>query len=127
MRVQAKGDDGLAGFNEELNDGKIQFGYLRFPVQQVNKFLYVSYCGGGVEGMRKGLFNNHAKEMENFLSQAGRGFHIQINARDEDDLKEAIVLDKLNKSTNAFLTTKSLKGADKGVLKEQSNQVLLIL
>jgi len=121
LKVVSKGEGGLEEFTEELNDGKIQFGYLRFQIQQTSKFLYVSFCGGGVEGMQKGLFNNHAKDMENFLSQAGRGFHIQINARATDDLAESIVLDKLNKAST-FLKTGSLKGADKGQLKEQSDQ-----
>lgn len=122
LKVEGKGEGGLEEFTEELNDGKIQYGYLRFQIQQTTKFLYVSFCGGGVEGMRKGLFGNHAQELERWLSAAGRGFHIQINARDAADLKESIVLDKLNK-TSAFLKTSSLKGADKGVLKDQSAQV----
>jgi hypothetical protein len=71
--------------------------------------------------MRKGLFGNHAQELERWLSAAGRGFHVQINARDAADLKESIVLEKLNKSST-FLKTASISGADKGALKEKSAQ-----
>lgn len=73
--------------------------------------------------MRKGLFNNHTKDFENWLGKPGRGFHLQINARTEGDLDEAIVLDKLNK-VSSFIKATTLKSAaqDKEQLKQQSSQ-----
>lgn len=123
LKVEEKGSGGLEEFTENLNDGRIEFGYLRFAVNQTFKFLFVSWCGGGVDGMRKGFFNNHTKEFENWLGQGGRGFHLQINARSEDDLDPAIVLDKLNK-VSSFIKATSLKSAaqDKEQLKQQSSQ-----
>lgn len=106
-----------------MNDGHIQFGYLKFAINQTFKYLFVSWCGEGVEGMRKGLFNNHTKDFENWLGKPGRGFHLQINARTEGDLDEAIVLDKLNK-VSSFIKATTLKSAaqDKEQLKQQSSQ-----
>jgi len=47
--------------------------------------------------MKKGLFNNHANDVGRFL----KGFHVQINARNEDDLTEKNVVGKLTKATGA--------------------------
>lgn len=118
-----KGSGGLEEFVENLNDGHIQFGYLSFAINQTFKYLFVSWCGEGVEGMRKGLFNNHTKDFENWLGKPGRGFHLQINARTEGDLDESIVLDKLNK-VSSFIKATTLKSAaqDKEQLKQQSSQ-----
>lgn len=109
LKVEEKGEGGLEAFKEDLNDGRSQWGYLRFAVNQTLKYLFVSWCGGGVDGMRKGLFNNHTKELENWLNKPGRGFHLQINARAEEDLEEADVLAKLNK-VSAFIRATSIKG-----------------
>jgi hypothetical protein len=119
LKVEDKGTGGLEDFIDNLNDGRIEFGYLRFAINTTFKFLFVSWCGGGVDGMRKGLFNNHAKEFENWLGQGGRGFHLQINARSTDDLDPALVLDKLNK-VSSFIKASSLKSAAQD--KEQSKQ-----
>ena len=123
LKVEEKGSGGLEEFTENLSDGRIEFGYLKFAINQTFKFLFVSWCGGGVDGMRKGFFNNHTKDMENWLGQGGRGFHLQINARNEDDLDQAIVLDKLNK-VSSFIKATSLKSAaqDKEQSKQQSSQ-----
>jgi hypothetical protein len=122
LKVEDKGSGGLEDFIDNLNEGRIEFGFLRFGINTTFKFLFVSWCGGGVDGMRKGLFNNHTKDMENWLSQGGRGFHLQINARSTEDLDPAIVLDKLNK-VSSFTRASSLKSAaqDKEQLKQQSS------
>jgi len=83
--------------SEWLNDGKILYFLIWFDVNGVRKFAYIPWCGEGVTGMRKGLFNNHANDVS-FLF---KGFHAQFNARNEKDLKEAIIMEKLRKSTGA--------------------------
>jgi len=110
LKVDGTGDGGLAEFVEELNDGKILFGFVGFTINQTHKYLYVPWCGEGVDGMRKGLFGAHAQEMEKWLGQGGRGFHLQINARTTGDLKESIILDQINK-VSSFIKATSLKKA----------------
>eukprot|EP01111_Echinosteliopsis_oligospora_P002271 TRINITY_DN1331_c0_g1_i2.p1 TRINITY_DN1331_c0_g1~~TRINITY_DN1331_c0_g1_i2.p1 ORF type:complete len:444 (+),score=171.90 TRINITY_DN1331_c0_g1_i2:69-1400(+) len=110
LKVDGTGDGDLSEFVEELNDGKVLFGFVGFTINQTHKYLYVPWCGEGVDGMRKGLFGQHAQEMEKWLGQGGRGFHLQINARTTSDLKESIVLEQLNK-VSSFIKASSLKKA----------------
>jgi len=93
----SKGTDGLKGFTDNLSDGKIFFGLLSFSINKTKKFTYVCWCGEGVTGMKKGLFNNHSNDLARFF----KGFHVQINARNEDDLNEKKILEKLTKATGA--------------------------
>jgi len=97
LAVVEKGTGGLNEFKDPLNDGKIFFGLIAFDINKTKKFAYISWCGEGVTGMKKGLFNNHANDVGRFL----KGFHVQVNARNEDDLTEKTILAKLTKATGA--------------------------
>jgi len=111
IKVAAKGDGGLDEFKEELNDGKIFFGFIRFNIGGVWKFVYISWCGEGVVGMLKGRFNNHCKDLERFL----HGFHIQINARVEGDLDENAIKGKLTKAQGSnYDAGQKVQGTKKG-------------
>jgi len=48
--------------------------------------------------MRKGLFNNHANDVASLFKGC---FHVQINARNEDDVSEKIFVEKLTKASGA--------------------------
>jgi hypothetical protein len=70
----------------------------------------VSWCGEGVTGLKKGLFNNHANDVSKFFKvkvphlsffNFMQGFHVQINARSEEDLNEQKILERLKKATGA--------------------------
>jgi len=111
IKVAAHGEGGLEEFKEELNDGKIFFGFIRFNIGGVWKFVYISWCGEGVIGMQKGRFNNHCKDLERFL----HGFHIQINARVEGDLDETAINAKLTKAQGAnYDAGQKVQGTKKG-------------
>ena len=89
---------------EELNEGKVQFGFCRFRVVEVYRYVYLAWMGEGVQGLLKGQFNNHSHDMQYvfkviyaqllfltfslivFFFVNIQGFHVQINARDEGDL-----------------------------------------
>ena len=47
--------------------------------------------------MKKGLFNNHSNDVARFF----KGFHVQINARNEDDVIESKIVERLKKATGA--------------------------
>jgi len=63
LRVGDKGTGGVEEMCEWLNDGKILFFLIWFEINKVRKFCYISWCGEGVTGMKKGLFNNHANDV----------------------------------------------------------------
>jgi len=97
LRLTATGSDGLSEMLEYVNDGKILYFLIWFNINNTRKFAYISWCGEGVTGMKKGLFNNHAQDVALFL----KSFHAQINARTEKDLKEQSIIDRLTKATGA--------------------------
>ena len=99
-------------------------GVRRAQVSEGYKFVYIAWCGEGVSGMLRGNLANHATDFENFLtvrrvrSAAARvsgggggggggaqqnqlGFHVRINARSENDLKEEDIIGKINKAKGA--------------------------
>jgi hypothetical protein len=65
--VEATGSDGLDGVKEELNEGKVQFAYVRYIIKNVPKFVYIAWCGPTVTGMLRGSFNNHTIDFANFI------------------------------------------------------------
>eukprot|EP01102_Stenamoeba_stenopodia_P010012 TRINITY_DN296_c0_g1_i2.p1 TRINITY_DN296_c0_g1~~TRINITY_DN296_c0_g1_i2.p1 ORF type:complete len:496 (-),score=153.67 TRINITY_DN296_c0_g1_i2:190-1677(-) len=124
LKVVSKGDAGLAEHNEEMNDGKVLFGYLKFELTDgVCKFVFVAWCGEGVQGMAKTVAAKHFADFSVFLKDAGFGYHVQINARNENDLEEKDIIDKLNKAKGANFVQAKASTEDKGPdLKNQSQQ-----
>lgn len=45
---------------EELSDGKVFYGLCRFRVKEIFRYVYISWCGEGVQGVAAGSYNNHA-------------------------------------------------------------------
>lgn len=82
---------------DELSDGKVLYGLCRFKVNEVYRFVYLSWCGEGVQGMLRGLVNNHAHDMQRVF----QGYHVQHNARYEDDLDMELPLKKLQSAIGA--------------------------
>jgi len=97
LKLVDTGTGGLEELSEYLNDGKILYFLVWFEINNVRKFAYISWCGEGVTGMKKGLFNNHAQDVANLF----KGFHAQFNARSEKDVKEKLIIEKLTKATGA--------------------------
>lgn len=65
LRVVGKGSGGLAEVRDQLNEGKVQYAFLKQVVNGMKKFVYIAWCGEGVTGMLKGSFNNHAVQLGN--------------------------------------------------------------
>lgn len=51
---------------EDMSDGAVRYAFLRYTIGNVNKFVYLSWCGEGVTGMLKGRFNQHVKVFMSF-------------------------------------------------------------
>jgi len=97
IRVDASGNGGLSEMTEEMSDGKVHYGFIRYNLNGTFKFVYIAWCGEGVTGIRKGSFTPHAVDMGKFLD----GYHVQINARNEEDLDETTILARVKTATSS--------------------------
>lgn len=95
LQVTASGSGGLEEFAEELNSGTPGYGFARFEVDSSyggaakhTKFVYITWAPDGVPATRKGILHTHSEVVAKFF----KGFSVQINARTEDDLDEAAII-----------------------------------
>ncbi|XDV54671.1 hypothetical protein PO909_022907 [Leuciscus waleckii] len=97
IRVAGKGDGGLEEMVEELNSGKIMYAFCKVLDHSsgVPKFVLINWTGEGVKDARKGVCANHVHSMGNFL----RGAHVTINARSDDDVEPADIMEKVAKGS----------------------------
>jgi len=56
LRLLEKGSGGLSAMADNLNDGNIYYAFVAFNVNNTQKFVYISWCGEGVTGMKKRSF-----------------------------------------------------------------------
>ncbi|KAI8869179.1 putative drebrin family b, partial [Ramicandelaber brevisporus] len=92
-------DDILAEFQDEFSDSKCLFGFVKAqdPNSRLPKIAFVSWCGQGVPVSNKGMFFGHVNDASRFL----RGFHVQIDARHDDDVSPDAILRKLRESSGS--------------------------
>ncbi|KAH3732889.1 cervical SH3P7 [Pelomyxa schiedti] len=91
---------------DDLTDSKIFYGYLRYEMSEVWKYVFITYCGEGVPGTSKGLLASHTADFDDYLKKNAFNYAVQINGRNEKDLKEAEIIKALNK-TSTFIRAKS--------------------
>ncbi|KAF9114989.1 hypothetical protein BGX27_009317 [Mortierella sp. AM989] len=103
LKVLNQGNGGLEELQDEFVDGKIQYAFARVvdPYSQLNKFVFIAWCGDGVPESKKGLFNSHLADVSRFLS----GFHLQINARCEADVTAALIMKRLDEGSGSKYST----------------------
>ncbi|ELT87073.1 hypothetical protein CAPTEDRAFT_173451 [Capitella teleta] len=99
LKLVSKGDGGFEEFMDDLNSGKIMYGYLCVldPNTNLPKYVFVNWQGEGVPEMKKGSCANHVRDVAALL----RGAHVTINARSEEDLDEDDVMDKVSKASGS--------------------------
>jgi hypothetical protein len=97
-KVLKMGTGGIEEVKDALNDGKVLFIFCAVPLGGMKKLIYISWCGEGVTGMKKGLFNNQSIYVSKNLFQ---GFHVQINARNEDDINVDQIMGRVKKAIGA--------------------------
>lgn len=95
LKLQETGEDGLSELAAEFNSGKIQYGFVRVDNKEtgIAKFVFINWQGEGAPTARKGTCAKHVRDVTNLL----HGAHITIHATNEDDVEEALVLEKLQK------------------------------
>ena len=97
LKVQATGYE-WQDLEEEFDEGRAQFALYRVKVKEIWRFVYITWCGEGVQGQQKGNFGNYSVDMERWIGS----FHIQINARCHKDLDlEKIIMPRLYKALGA--------------------------
>ncbi|XP_037341542.2 drebrin-like protein B isoform X2 [Pungitius pungitius] len=115
IRLAQKGDGGLEEMVEELNSGKVMYGFCRVqdPNSGLPKYVLINWTGDGVKDSRKGMCANHVSSMSSFL----KGAHVTINARGDDDVDPETILQKVAKTSGAnfhFHKAKEDKAAPRG-------------
>ncbi|KAG0321865.1 hypothetical protein BGZ97_010019, partial [Linnemannia gamsii] len=103
LKVLGQGSGGLEELEDEFADGKIQYAFVRIvdPYSQLNKFVLIAWCGDGVPESKKGLFNSHLADVSHFL----KGYHLQINARNEADVTPAQIMKRLDEGSGSKYST----------------------
>ncbi|EMD44409.1 variant SH3 domain containing protein, putative [Entamoeba histolytica KU27] len=86
-----------------MDNAQVQFGYLRYEMDQTKKFLCVCWCGQAAPDNLKTKFVYYSRDWEDFLKSNNHSISVTISARKEEDLDESTIVDKLNKSTNSFV------------------------
>ncbi|EDO27544.1 predicted protein, partial [Nematostella vectensis] len=79
---------------QDIFDGKSDTNWAVFGYEGNTNVLKQ---GEGVPSSRKGLCANHVMPVEKFFS----GAHVTINARNEDDIEESLILEKVKKASGA--------------------------
>ncbi|XP_048877363.1 drebrin-like a isoform X2 [Brienomyrus brachyistius] len=99
IRLAEKGEGGLEELVEELNSGKVMYGFCRVqdPNSGLPKYVLINWTGEGVKDARKGQCANHVSSMAKFL----KGAHVTINARAEEDVEPESVMQKVAKASGA--------------------------
>jgi len=116
LKVLATGEGGVDELKEELNDGKAQYAYICVESFKTRKFVYIAWCGEGVTGILKGSFPNHAIELANFILKNHHPIHVQINARNEDDLEESEIKERVKVAFGSnFDAGKANQGISEGI------------
>ncbi|ODQ67570.1 hypothetical protein NADFUDRAFT_82014 [Nadsonia fulvescens var. elongata DSM 6958] len=106
LKPYAQGSSDLEDFVEEFDDGKVQFGFARItdPNSQLTKFVLIGWCGEGVPVRTKGYFNSNFAAVAKYFY----GYHVQITARDSDDIEPSEILRKVASASGANYSGKSI-------------------
>jgi len=99
LKVVSQGEDGIEEMVDDLNGGKIQYVGLRIidPNTSLPKIVFINWQGEGVPATVKGKCANHLRDITNLF----RGFHVQINARNEDDVDKETIEEKVKNASGA--------------------------
>nr|XP_018896888.1 PREDICTED: drebrin-like protein B [Bemisia tabaci] len=103
--IVGKGDGGIEELKEELNSGKIMYAFCRLldPKTSLHKFVLINWQGEGAPVNRKGSCAGHLREIASFF----KGTHVTINARNEEEVDEDEIIEKLSKSTGSSYSFKT--------------------
>lgn len=100
-------DGEIVDFVEEFEDGKVQFGLAKVsaPGSDVKKLVLLGWCPDNSPLKSKISFGANFGEVAKVL----RGYHVQITARDRDDLDVESILKTVSDAAGARYSIQSLK------------------
>lgn len=101
LKLLSQGEDGIEELKEDLSASKIMYGFIKVedPKTSLPKYVFLHWQGESVPGTRKGLAATHFRDIEKYF----HGAHLTINARDEDEVDETDILNKVSKvSASAY-------------------------
>lgn len=87
-------------FLQEFDDTKVQYGLARVcpPGSDVEKLILIGWCPDSAPLKTRASFASNFGAVAN---QVLRGYHVQVTARDEDDLDEKELLMKISNAAGA--------------------------
>lgn len=99
LKVGTTGSGGIEEFVEEFEDGKVQFGIVRVTAENsaVSKNLLVGWCPDGAPAKARLSFASNSAE----VARVFNGYHVQVTARDQDDLDPEELLRKIGAAAGA--------------------------
>ncbi|KAI5949195.1 ABP1 [Candida theae] len=105
LDVSETGNGSLDEFVENFTDGQVQFGLARVtvPGSDVWKNILVGWCPDNAPAKLRMSFANNFAEISKIFS----GYHIQITARDQDDLDVDDFLNRVSAAAGARYSTVS--------------------
>ena len=99
LRVFRTGEGELSDMSDEFSEGKIQYGFVKVkdPNTTLQKSVFIAWCGEGVPERTKGYFSSHTAAVQKVL----HGYHVQINARTDNDLLPENIIKKVQDSSGS--------------------------
>lgn len=99
LRVFRTGEGELEDMADEFSEGKIQYGFVKVkdPNTTLYKSVFIAWCGEGVPERTKGYFSSHTAAVQKVL----HGYHVQINARNDNDLIPENIIKKVQDSSGS--------------------------
>ncbi|XP_060534742.1 drebrin-like protein B [Cylas formicarius] len=95
LKVVSTGEAGIDELKDDLNSGKIMYAFVKVndPKTSLDKYVLIHWQGEGANTVRKGICANHLRDVERFFP----GAHLTYTARNEEEIEEELVVDKLKK------------------------------
>ncbi|CAJ0761009.1 20648_t:CDS:2, partial [Entrophospora sp. SA101] len=96
LKVIETGGGDLDELQEEFDDGKIQYAFVRVidPNTELPKLILIGWCGEGVPESKKGLFNSHFNDVTKFLKADVDPAYIMKRINESGGSKYSINIDK---------------------------------
>jgi len=90
----------FSDFLQSFDDGKVEFGIARVspPGSDVAKVILIGWCPDSAPMKPRASFASNFGTVANSVLQ---GYHVQVTARDEDDLDERELLTKISNAAGA--------------------------
>lgn len=103
LDVTETGNGSLDEFVENFTDGQVQFGLARVtvPGSDVSKVILLGWCPDNAPAKLRLSFANNFAEVSKVFS----GYHVQITARDQDDLDVDEFLNRVGAAAGARYST----------------------